>query len=304
MRKTIILTLCCIAMSLLSCQRQKGEGNGVAGADSTLSLSYIQQVYDKDPARALLLADSAEQQGVIPSWRADSLRAQMCLDGYYDLNRSIEYALQALNNDTVLTHPQHHLNMLVMVSQIEVSLGRYSECIQFCDEGYALAEQLKDSGAACRLMVNAGYSMYFMKEKAKGLGYLLRAQKQLAKATDLPQLRTLSYCYGQLMNCLWIDNTDEAIRFGKLREALLDSIEHHFAPIPEGYLDKQRALTFSKMADFYVLLHPGRLPTHSANLPPLAALLGAQRHLLLALRQCARHALRRLHQPGTAAEST
>ena len=171
MRKTIILTLCCIAMSLLSCQRQKGEGNGVAGADSTLSLSYIQQVYDKDPARALLLADSAEQQGVIPSWRADSLRAQMCLDGYYDLNRSIEYALQALNNDTVLTHPQHHLNMLVMVSQIEVSLGRYSECIQFCDEGYALAEQLKDSGAACRLMVNAGYSMYFMKEKAKGLGY-------------------------------------------------------------------------------------------------------------------------------------
>ena len=149
----------------------------------------------------------------------------MCLDGYYDLNRSIEYALQALNNDTVLTHPQHHLNMLVMVSQIEVSLGRYSECIQFCDEGYALAEQLKDSGAACRLMVNAGYSMYFMKEKAKGLGYLLRAQKQLAKATDLPQLRTLSYCYGQLMNCLWIDNTDEAIRFGKLREALLDSIE-------------------------------------------------------------------------------
>ena len=251
MRKTIILTLCCIAMSLLSCQRQKGEGNGVAGADSTLSLSYIQQVYDKDPARALLLADSAEQQGVIPSWRADSLRAQMCLDGYYDLNRSIEYALQALNNDTVLTHPQHHLNMLVMVSQIEVSLGRYSECIQFCDEGYALAEQLKDSGAACRLMVNAGYSMYFMKEKAKGLGYLLRTQKQLAKATDLPQLRTLSYCYGQLMNCLWIDNTDEAIRFGKLREALLDSIEHHFAPIPEGYLDKQRALTFSKMADFY-----------------------------------------------------
>ena len=106
-------------------------------------------------------------------------------------------------------------------------------------------------GAACRLMVNAGYSMYFMKEKAKGLGYLLRAQKQLAKATDLPQLRTLSYCYGQLMNCLWIDNTDEAIRFGKLREALLDSIEHHFASIPEGYLDKQRALTFSKMADFY-----------------------------------------------------
>ena len=48
-------------MSLLSCQRQKGEGNGVAGTDSTLSLSYIQQVYDKDPARALLLADSAEQ---------------------------------------------------------------------------------------------------------------------------------------------------------------------------------------------------------------------------------------------------
>lgn len=251
MRKTVIHILFLTMLLLVSCQQQGFRAPSSSENDSILNLSYINKVYNHDPSQALLLVDSAEQQGIFPSWQADSLRAKMCLDGYYDLNRSIEYALRALNNDSVYSNDQRHLNMLVLVSQIEVSLGRYSECIQFSDDGYALAEQLKDDYSACRLMVNAGYSMYVLKEKAKGLDYLLRAQKELSKATQLQPLRTLSYCYGQLMNCLWLDNTDEAIRYGKMREALLDSIEQHISPLPDGYLDTQRALTFCKMADFY-----------------------------------------------------
>lgn len=254
MRKNAIIVMVLVIISLFpSCQKQRTVVSNDNVADSTLTVAYINKVYVKDPARAILLADSAQQTGAMPGWQADSLRAKMCLDGYYDLNQSITYALNALSNDSVQSNPQRHLNILTMITQIEVSLGRYSECIQFCDEGTALAQQLGDNHQASRLMLNAGYSMYFMKEKRKGLDYMLQARDRLARMRDFEPMRSLSYCYGQLMNCLWVDNTSEAIRYGKMREALLDSIEQHISPLPEGYLDTQRALTFSKMADFHAL---------------------------------------------------
>ena len=129
MRKTVIHILFLTMLLLVSCQQQGFRAPSSSENDSILNLSYINKVYNHDPSQALLLVDSAERQGIFPSWQADSLRAKMCLDGYYDLNRSIEYALRALNNDSVYSNDQRHLNMLVLVSQIEVSLGRYSECI-------------------------------------------------------------------------------------------------------------------------------------------------------------------------------
>ena len=92
MRKTVIHILFLTMLLLVSCQQQGFRAPSSSENDSILNLSYINKVYNHDPSQALLLVDSAERQGIFPSWQADSLRAKMCLDGYYDLNRSIEYA--------------------------------------------------------------------------------------------------------------------------------------------------------------------------------------------------------------------
>ena len=250
-RPYIYIPLFVILFLLTSCRKQDQVHYIPSETDSIFNISHIQKIYKDSPTEAFHLVDSAEQGGKMPSWQADSLRARMCLDNYYDLNRGIGFALRTLTYDSVVNHPNRHLGMLAMISQLEVSLGRYSECIRFCDEGYALAEQLKDDRHNGQLMVNAGYSMYFMKEKEKGLDYLYRAQKLLSSKGDYESLKMLSYCYGQLMNCLWVDNTDEAIAFGKKREALLDSMENNIGEVTADYLDRQRGLTFAKMADFY-----------------------------------------------------
>ena len=234
-----------------ACQRQDVPNTIPDDTDTVADLTHIYNVYLTSPAKALSMVDSAEQRKAIPAWKADSLRAKMCLENYYDLNKSLEYALRTLSYDAVVQNPRRHMHMLTMISQIEVSLGRYSECISFSDKGYALSQQLKDNYYASRLMVNAGYSMYFMKEKKKGIEYLLKAQQLLTQSNDQGSMKTLSYCYGQLMSCLWLDNTDEAIRFGKMRENLLEYMEKNISDIPNSYLDTQKGLTFSKMADFY-----------------------------------------------------
>ena len=150
-----------------ACQRQDVPNTIPDDTDTVADLTHIYNVYLTSPAKALSMVDSAEQRKAIPAWKADSLRAKMCLENYYDLNKSLEYALRTLSYDAVVQNPRRHMHMLTMISQIEVSLGRYSECINFSDKGYALSQQLKDNYYASRLMVNAAYSMYFMKEKKK-----------------------------------------------------------------------------------------------------------------------------------------
>lgn len=252
MKKLLIFQLGLLAILLSACQ-QKSATTQQTTPDSIYSVAHISRVYEKDRPKAFELIRIAEEKKQLEAWQADSLRAKICLDDFYDLNKSIEYALRTLTYDEVVSNPQRHLNMLTLISQIEVSLGRFSECIRFSDEGMKLAEELNDDNSACQLMINAGYSMYFMKEKKKGLEYMLRAESILEKKTDERNLRTLSFCYGQLMLALWVDDTDAAILRGKKREALLDKMETEMPDIPKAFFDTRRGLTFSKMADFYAL---------------------------------------------------
>ena len=236
MKKLLIFQLGLLAILLSACQ-QKSATTRQATPDSIYSVSHISSVYEKDRPKAFELIRIAEEKKQLEAWQADSLRAKICLDDFYDLNKSIEYALRTLTYDEVVSNPQRHLNMLTLISQIEVSLGRFSECIRFSDEGMKLAEELNDDNSACQLMINAGYSMYFMKEKKKGLEYMLRAESILEKKTDERNLRTLSFCYGQLMLALWVDDTDAAILRGKKREALLDKMETDMPDIPKAFFD-------------------------------------------------------------------
>lgn len=244
---TTILTVIC------ACHNKTRPTSTVKPTDTIYTVEHISRVYNNYPPQAFQLTDEAQRLGHLAAWQADSLRAKMCLDGFYNLDKANEYALRTLTYDEVNSNKQRKLNILVMVTQTEVSLGRYSECIRFCDEAMPLADELHDEDNRCRLMVNAGYSMYFMKNRAKGLDYLLRAKEQLSAIKTTQSARTLSYCYGQLMSCLWADNTDEAIGYGLLREALLDSLARESHRFPPYYIDTQRGLTFSKMADFYAI---------------------------------------------------
>ena len=175
MKKLLIFQLGLLAILLSACQ-QKSATTQQATPDSIYSVSHISRVYEKDRPKAFEIIRIAEEKKQLEAWQADSLRAKICLDDFYDLNKSIEYAQRTLTYDEVVSNPQRHLNMLTLISQIEVSLGRFSECIRFSDEGMKLAEELNDDNSACQLMINAGYSMYFMKEKKKGLEYMLRAE--------------------------------------------------------------------------------------------------------------------------------
>ncbi len=254
MKRLLLIIHVLLLLLASSCQKHAAISSKETTAESILTIQHINDLRAELPADSVIaLIDSAQQAGSIAPWRADSMKASICLDSYYDLNKSIDYATHALSYDEVTNNPQRHLQMLVLTSQIEVSLGRYSECIRFSDEGYSLADQLKDNYSMARLMLNAGYSMYFMKEKSKGLDYMLRTQQMLKKMDTQEAQRTLSYCYGQMMNSLWTDNTDEAIQQGKMREALLETMETQAESPSPKYLDTQRGLTFSKMADFYAL---------------------------------------------------
>lgn len=252
MKKLIIYIGGTLVFLLFACQ-QTSIKPVLTSADSIYSIPYISKISGKNRPKAFELIQTAEKKKILQPWQADSLRAKMCLDDYYDLNKSITYALRTLTYDSVVANPQRHLNMLTLISQIEVSLGHFSECIKFCDQGMKLADNIGDENSACRLMINAGYSMYFMKEKKKGLEYMQRAESILEKKEDEASLKNLSYCYGQLMIALWVDNTDAAILRGKKREELLNNMEKKFPEISKSFFDTRRGLTFSKMADFYAL---------------------------------------------------
>lgn len=210
---------------LTDCQQQTPKKKVYSEKDSIYTVSYITKVHWDNPSYAMKLIAQAEEKGMMPSWRADSLRMHVCYDNFYDQNGSLAYGLAALSHDSIAKDPQRHVNVLGNVIRAANLLGRYSESIKYCSDGVVLANKIGDEYHVSQFNFTMGKNLYLMNERPHGLQLMFDATNELEKKEDARSYRLLVYCYSQIINAVWTKDISISINTCLKKVDLLKRLE-------------------------------------------------------------------------------
>ncbi|MDE6214841.1 helix-turn-helix domain-containing protein [Bacteroides sp.] len=94
--KKLIYLLLAFAFPLLAVTYGCGSKEENAVTDTLFTVPYISSLSIQEPERALVLIDSAEQEGRMTDFDVNRLRAVVYHNGLSDDNKALEYALKAL----------------------------------------------------------------------------------------------------------------------------------------------------------------------------------------------------------------
>lgn len=85
-----------------------------------------------EPNDAIALADSAENEGLIPSFYADYLRSIACHNGLCDYKQALDYALRAYNDPDARGNKNLFLDITELVADEYRINGEYAQSIKYC----------------------------------------------------------------------------------------------------------------------------------------------------------------------------
>ena len=216
------------AFAFLFLYSQLSMAKDVASDDSLYTREYISQIYIAEPERALKLLDEAENRGTMLAF--DYARKSYVLDSVSQNN------------------PEHLLQMTIALAELSNLLSEYKESMRYAMQGIEFAQRQNDIKAESKLLFCIGENERMLSLKERSYEHFDTAIRLLQNIKDREGAAMLSYFYGIKMGYLLDDSRyDEALAIGLQREKLIHAIDSLYQT-PEGYIDRQYAYVYSKLA--------------------------------------------------------
>lgn len=202
------------------------------------------------PDSMLQVIGEAEKNKILPSVRADYLRA-MLYDAR-DMRTMKETCLRRiLSSKEASADSKLYIGTLAMLVETLMHQGRYNECIPLSIKGIEMARncgyRINEYSLLCA-MSNVSFNLG---RNEDGYEYIYEVIRKGTSTDNVRELPYVSYAYGLLISNLISDNRyEEALEAANDREALLKRMAE-IPGSPTGYIELQKAYLYAKMADIY-----------------------------------------------------
>lgn len=136
---------------VMSCGNTEGNGRAGITADwikeENKLAAHINKICRTKPGEALDMLDQAEMSHKMRSVKVNLLRAMTYVDGYYDVEKGLEYAMKAYNDPAVKNDTLPKITITRMLAAINYALSRFAQACTMATEGSALAYAVGDEEA-------------------------------------------------------------------------------------------------------------------------------------------------------------
>lgn len=216
---------------------------------ASIEKAVVKYFYTR-PDSMLQVIDKAEKNKILPSVRADYLRA-MLYDAR-DMRTMKETCLRRiLSSEEASADSRLYLGTLAMLVETLRHQGRYNECIPLSINGIEMARNCGDRINEYSLLCDMSEVSFNLGKNEEGYEYLYEVIRKGTSSDNVRELPYLSYAYGLLIsNLISHDRYEEALEAANDREALLKKMAD-MPGSPMGYIELQKAYLYAKMAFIY-----------------------------------------------------
>ena len=252
MKRVLYLIIICTAQMIASC-----TGNGTSGlgseADSIYRWENIRKYLMEQPERAFAMIDTAEMRGLADANYANWMRATIYFNGpkVEDMKKVRALCQQILDNQNpVANNTIRQKTISLMVTVCNKNPETYQEAVQYAIKGAELAHNLGHKLNEADFYFEAGKVMEHI-QTGSGLDYMYRSLNIYREAArdSIQPLPNLSYELGSIARFLAsTDKYTEAVKLLQERLQVMARIEREYSTAPAGWIDQQRAYTYSVLA--------------------------------------------------------
>ncbi len=252
MKRIFYLIIVCTVQLIVSCTGNNTSGRG-SDADSIYKWENIRQYLVEQPEHALALVDTAEMRGLADANYANWMRASVQYNSpkLEDMEKVRALCQQILDNQAPAadsTMRQETIS-LMMLSYIKPPIN-YQEAIRYAIKGAEMAHHLGRKLAEADFYFEAGKVMEHI-QTGSGLDYMYRSLNIYREAArdNIQPLPILSYNLGSIARFqATTGKYAEAVQLLQERLQVMARIEREYATAPAGWIDQQRAYTYSILA--------------------------------------------------------
>ena len=238
---------------VVSCENTEENDSAANKADrikeENQMVAYINKICRTKPDEALDLLDKAEMSHKMRTVKVNLLRAMTYVDGYYDINKGLEYAMKAYNDPAVKNDTLPKITITRMLTAINYALSRFAQACTMATEGSALAYAVGDEEAIAYFYQFIASTKHELGDHDESYRYFDRSIKLYQKLIEKqPHWIFVSDMFAvQLreMQCLNGDgrHSEALAKTGACEETLQQLAA--FPDIADGLLDKLTAQYFS-----------------------------------------------------------
>lgn len=216
---------------------------------ASIEKAVIKYFYTR-PDSMLQVIGEAEKNKILPSVRADYLRA-MLYDAR-DMRTMKETCLRRiLSSKEASADSKLYIGTLAMLVETLMHQGRYNECIPLSINGIEMARNCGDRINEYSLLCAMSNVSFNLGRNEDGYEYIYEVIRKGTSTDNVRELPYVSYAYGLLISNLISDNRyEEALEAANDREALLKKMAD-MPGSPTGYIELQKAYLYAKMAFIY-----------------------------------------------------
>ena len=146
--------------------------------------AYINKICRTKPDEALDMLDKAEMSHKMRTVKVNLLRAMTYVDGYYDLDKGLEYAMKAYNDPTIKNDTLPKITITRMLTALNYALSRFSQACSMATEGSALAYAVGDKEAIAYFYQFIAFTKYELGDHGEAYRYFDRSIKLYKQLTD------------------------------------------------------------------------------------------------------------------------
>ena len=146
--------------------------------------AYINKICRTKPDEALDMLDKAEMSHKMRTVKVNLLRAMTYVDGYYDLDKGLEYAMKAYNDPTIKNDTLPKITITRMLTALNYALSRFSQACSMATEGSALAYAVGDKEAIAYFYQFIAFTKYELGDHAEAYRYFDRSIELYKQLTD------------------------------------------------------------------------------------------------------------------------
>ena len=216
---------------------------------------YIEQraaeLYEKAPAQALELIDSAEQTGAIADFRAELLRARLFTwsTGNQRQFMALQIGETLLSHDSVKHHPRRQQEVLELL--VNASRMRHDDelLLRWSMQYAKLLRGLGKESEALRAEADIGMAMTHLGQQTEGMAKIDNAIKQLKSHSNFNAI--LSYilaCKRKITVLRETGHHEEILPVAQLIQDRLTEMEEH----PDDFIDgtEHAPTTLEQLQDY------------------------------------------------------
>lgn len=252
MKRLLYLIIICTAQMIASCSGNSTSGLG-SEADSIYRWENIRQYLMEQPERAFAMIDTAEMRGLADANYANWMRATIYFNGpkVEDMKKVRALCQQILDNQNpVANNTIRQKTISLIVTACNKNPETYQEAVQYAIKGAEMAHNLGRKLDEADFYFEASKVMEHI-QTGSGISYMYRTLDIYREAArdSIQPLPNLSYYLGSIARFLAsTDKYTEAVKLLQERLQVMARIEREYTTAPAGWIDQQRAYTYSVLA--------------------------------------------------------